>query len=194
MQGLSEEALVLRAVKSGAWKSLFFLVRELSLKKSLEFNLDSLKDLAHASGWTHEYLHIEPHVRALLSGGPVEPNAAVEKALLETSKTVESILLIATDESCPLHIPLVRGPADRRVRQMLGQDENEERVKVLVGTPPSGILLMDSYLETDLWLNSCQEAAVADILRVHEYSYVKTIMDYCGKAAEINNSEGKYWE
>jgi hypothetical protein len=184
----------LGVVKSGAWRCLFFLVQELSSKKSGEVKIsETLKKLAETSGWKDEYTFIEPYILDILSGKPVDTNAIIEGAIAEGNKTVESTLLIATDEDCLFHIPLVKGPADKRAKQASNYDENEERIKVLVGTPPSGLLLMDSYLDTDLWLNNCQEASIADILRVHEYSYIKSIMYACAKAGESIDIEGKLW-
>lgn len=150
-----------------------------------------IKKLAETSGWSNEYRLMEPYIFNLIAGKPVDINTAIEKAITESNKAGENTLLIATDENCSFHIPLVKGPADKRAKELLNQEENEERVKVLVGTPPSGLLLMDSYLESDLWLNNCQEATVADILRVHEYSYIKNIMNNCAKAAISNTSEGR---
>ncbi len=113
-----------------------------------------------------------------------DAKALVEAAAKEASKGFESDLLIATDENCTLHAPLVpdRNSAER-AKQIKEQPENEERLRVLVGTPPYGILLMDDYLETDLWLNNCPAAPVSDILRVHEYVYLKHIVETCDSAA-----------
>ena len=179
----------MRAVKSGAWKCLFFLVRELSFKKDEEVKIsisEPMRRVAKKNGWKDEYQFIESYILDILSGKEVDTSTVVERLI------TESTLLIATDKNCPSHIPLVKGPADKRAKQLYFQDENEERVKVLVGTPPSGLLLMDSYLETDLWLNNCQEASIAEILRVHEYSYIKSIIDACAKASGSNDVEGIY--
>lgn len=188
---MSEEALAERAVRSGAWKCLFFLIRELSLKKTdASFN-DSLAALAAETGWNAEYRLVEPHVLQLLAGNSVDVNAVVANVLAAANKSAENSLLIATDESYSLHIPLVKKPADERMRQLAEQSETEERVKLLVGTPPFGLLLMDSFLQSDQWLANCCPAKVSDILRVHEYSYVRNIIEQCAKAAEQGNSEGK---
>jgi len=173
------EKLLERAMKSGAWKYLFFLLGKVGGCSKL------LKKSAEESGWATEYQVLEPFIHQVLAGNIIDTNAVIEKAITGDNKKVESILLIATDASCPQHIPLVKGPADKRLKQMKEQVESEERVKLLVEPPPSGLLLIDEYLETDLWLSSCQEATIVDILRVHEYSYVKQIIDHCKKAEEL---------
>lgn len=181
-------------MRSGAWKCLFFLAQELIPKKITEIQVPvygSLEKLSEVNGWHAEYHLIESFVLDLQSGKSVDINRVIEKVIADTSNKVESTLLIATDENCGMHIPLPKGPSDKRMKELLNQPENEERLKVLVGTPPYGILLMDNYLETDLWLKNCQEATIVDILRVHEYSYIKSMIDSCAKASEDEESEGK---
>ncbi len=112
------------------------------------------------------------------TGTQIDIKAAMEEATKKSGAGCESDLLIATDEDCALHASLPK-TRDARAKQMCEQPENEERLRVLVGSPPYGILLMDEYLETDLWLNSCQAAPAADILRVHEYSYIHNVMESC---------------
>lgn len=173
-------------MKSGAWKCLFLLAQGLSHTKINEIKTpsgESLEVLAKISGWETEYHSVEAFILDLQAGKTVDINTAIEKVIAASNGSAESMLLIATDEDCSLHIPLVKGPSSKRMRQMIDQSENEERLKVLVGTPPYGILMMDRYLETDLWLRHCQEAPIADILRVHEYSYIKNLIDLCKKAS-----------
>lgn len=192
-QGLSKEVLLEKAVKNGAWKCLFFLIQEISANKSVEERaifIESIKKLAETSGWNAEYQLLQSSISDVLSGKTVDINSIIKNAISESNKDIESTLLIATDENCSLHVPLVKKPADMRLKQMQHNVENEERVNLLVGTPPSGLLLMDSYLETDLWLKNCQEAPIADILRVHEYLYVKRVMDLCARLGENNDPEG----
>jgi acetoin utilization deacetylase AcuC-like enzyme len=104
----------------------------------------------------------------------------IEQALAAASKGCEGNLLIASDEECNAHVPgpTTTAPEDR-ARYVREQPENDERLKVLIGSPPSGILLTDHCLDNDLWLNNCQSAPISDILRVHEYSHVQFLRRTC---------------
>lgn len=99
--------------------------------------------------------------------------------LLEKTKDHENNLLIATDDDCNLHAPLCTVSKSTRFLQQQDQPENEDRLKVLVGTPPYGILMSDDNIENDFWLNKCEPASIADILRVHEYSFIKYLKESC---------------
>lgn len=131
-----------------------------------------MRDFAALHGWLEEYKVIEHFIQELQEGKKVEINKAIEEAKKTAWKDNGNALLIATDEDCYLHAPLAKYSKDARSKQLLEQPENEERLRCLVGTPPLGILNTDDYLESDVWLNSCQPAAISDILRVHEYSYI----------------------
>lgn len=50
--------------------------------------------------------------------------------------------------------------------------DREERLKVIIGAPPLGILMNDEYIESVLWLNKVEPAQISDILRVHEFSHI----------------------
>lgn len=179
----------MKAVTSGAWKCLFFLSKKIFPKPLSDIKSSSgepLHKVAEENGWHDEYNLIQILITEMLLGKDINVNLSIEKVIAEANKNVKNNFLIATDEVCGLHIPLPKDSSEKRFRQLLNQSENEERLKVIVGTPPCGVLMMDSYLETDLWLNNCQEAAIADILRVHEYSYVQNIMKIC---KEIENDK-----
>lgn len=112
-------------------------------------------------------------------GAQINIQEIIEKVNSSTIKECESNLLIATDEDCFLHAPLSTLSKAARALQYQEQPENEERLRVLVGTPPSGILMTDDNIENDLWLNKCEQATIADILRVHEYSFIKFLKQSC---------------
>ena len=139
-----------------------------------------------SEGWSAEFAAIEPFVQKLQEGQQVDKQAAVEAAINATEK---DSLLIVTDEDCGQHAPLAKQSKDMRALQLSDQPENEERLKVLVGTPPYGILMMDDYLDNDLWLSGCQAATISDILRVHEYAYVKHLLSSCAAVPSLENGD-----
>ena len=118
-------------------------------------------------------------VAELQEGKEVDIARTLEQALAGANNGCEGYLLVATDEECYAHVPSPTTAGEERVRHFREQPENEERLKVLVGSPPSGILLTDHCLENDLWLNSCQSATMSDILRVHEYSHLQFVRRAC---------------
>ena len=140
---------------------------------------NNLFELACESGWEKEYKLLEPFLIEYRRGNEIDLNKTIEFVISEAGKERASLLLIATDEECMDHIPLVKLNWTQYLKQLDSQPENEERLKALVDTPPYGILMMENYLETDLWLSNCQQAPISDILRVHDYSYIKKIKDSC---------------
>ncbi|OEH78302.1 putative histone deactylase [Cyclospora cayetanensis] len=80
--------------------------------------------------------------------------------------------LLATHESCMRHLPLPE-PSDfpvKRFKLMQRFPENPSRLEVLV-QPSSGVLKAAEFRHLD-WIDSAPPASLADILRVHDVSYI----------------------
>lgn len=181
-----EEQVVFLIVKAGAWKCLFDLCKNkgIKLKELKNKKNKSVGDFAEEAGWGDEYKFIESNIEQMLGGMDINTFEVIEQAKKAGLKECESTFLIASDEKCYMHSALPADAKESRARQQQLLPENEGRLKVIVGSPPSGILLMDDYLENDLWLNNCQSASIADILRVHEFSYIDHIKGLCSSIPE----------
>jgi len=174
------EKIAENCIMKGAWECLFLLV-----KKSLISDITTIKnsngntllEIAEKSGFANEFRLLYTSIIEIQKGKSVDIKLVIENAINETNKNNSSTLLVASDEDCLLHVPLSKTSREKREKQMSNYPETDERLKILVGTPPYGILMNDEYLESDLWLNNCEAAPISDILRVHEYFYIKNLMN-----------------
>jgi acetoin utilization deacetylase AcuC-like enzyme len=66
--------------------------------------------------------------------------------------------------------------------------ENPDRLTVLL-QPPFGILLSDFFIKNCAYKQDTQQAAIADIVRVHDYAYLNSIKQLCDglKTSNFNN-------
>lgn len=89
--------------------------------------------------------------------------------------------LIVTDEICTKHanFPSTITKKHDKIMHLLTQPENQRRLEV-ISEKPEGSLLVDEFQDL-VWKNNIRPANIADILRVHEYSYVKKLKDFIEK-------------
>ena len=70
--------------------------------------------------------------------------------------------------------------------------ENPDRLSVLL-QPPFGILLSDFFINNCQFKQETKLAAIADIVRVHDFAYVNNIKNLCGEMKKNNfTGIGKY--
>lgn len=84
----------------------------------------------------------------------------------------EAGTLLATHETCMHHLPLPE-PSDfpvKRFKLMQRFPENPSRLEVLVH-PSSGVLKAAEFRHLE-WIDSAAPASLADVLRVHDVSYI----------------------
>ncbi|KAL8447161.1 hypothetical protein Emag_004427 [Eimeria magna] len=84
----------------------------------------------------------------------------------------ECATLLATHETCMQHLPLPE-PSDypvKRFKLMQRFPENPSRLEVLVN-PSAGVLRASEFSHLH-WVDSAPAASLADVLRVHDVSYV----------------------
>jgi acetoin utilization deacetylase AcuC-like enzyme/ankyrin repeat protein len=94
--------------------------------------------------------------------------------------------LVVTHELCLEHgaLPIAYREVPELVsKQKRIQNENPFRLEVLSANP-QGALLVDEFADNLLWMNNPLPATVSDILRVHEYSYFRSIQSKCEELRE----------
>ena len=79
----------------------------------------------------------------------------------------------------------------KRVKSRSTTYENPDRLNVLL-QPPFGILLNDCLLSSCKLVNNSTKATLSDILRVHEYGYVKDVKERCEELKRNDIQTVKY--
>lgn len=159
------------AVRSAAWDCLKLLIdsgdRE-NLLKLVNGSGQTATELAEICGYGSEF-------EGALSGAPV----------LTPRKT-----LIVTHDICKEHatLPVQIQSTHSLAKQRKMQAENPTRLQVLQEAP-NGALLVDEFVDNLLWVWTPPPAAMADILRVHDYSYIHTVSSLC---AEMEDDQAPY--
>eukprot|EP00238_Polyblepharides_amylifera_P000660 CAMPEP_0196572032 /NCGR_PEP_ID=MMETSP1081-20130531/2154_1 /TAXON_ID=36882 /ORGANISM="Pyramimonas amylifera, Strain CCMP720" /LENGTH=829 /DNA_ID=CAMNT_0041889213 /DNA_START=35 /DNA_END=2524 /DNA_ORIENTATION=+ len=123
------------------------------------------------------------HVAAMeiLQAAQTDPSADLKLDSGSSSALDPAPLLIVAPKECHLHITCgtpVRGASDT-------PPENDSRLTVL--THPDRGILRSSLLSDarTVWPSSVSPAAMVDVLRVHDYPYVKRLQEVC---ARLNRS------
>jgi len=145
------------AVRSAAWDCLAVLLETKSREKMLkQVNgcSQTPREVAESCGYSSEF-------QACLAGSPTST----------PRKT-----LIVTHDICKEHaaLPVSLQTPSSLARQRKAQAENPTRLQVLQQAP-NGALLVDEFVDNLLWVWTPAPAAVGDVLRVHDFSYVDKI-------------------
>ncbi|KAK3259135.1 hypothetical protein CYMTET_31855, partial [Cymbomonas tetramitiformis] len=122
-------------------------------------------------------------------------------SLLETESDESTQEYVWEEEMMPMHSAhawqcrtLVIAPKECHLHQTCpwpvprqGEEpppENDTRLDVLTN-PESGILRCAALQQKVEWAETCKPAPMADVLRVHEYSYVRRVLEQCGRLAVL---------
>ncbi len=96
--------------------------------------------------------------------------------------------LIVYNSKCTLHGDLTDDNPILRLKRRMSQVENPDRISVLF-QPPFGILLSDFCLQRFTFRESPKPACLADILRVHDFNYIESILKFCNSLKEENRTK-----
>lgn len=100
--------------------------------------------------------------------------------------------LIVTDERCEQHAGFENySNIPKRVRHKDEQPENAERLMVLIDKDRGVLTAMDEFKNNnEVFVKEVvQEAAHADVFRVHDYNYLMKVIDLCENKLKNSNNE-----
>eukprot|EP00743_Colponemidia_sp_Colp-15_P001992 GILK01002165.1.p1 GENE.GILK01002165.1~~GILK01002165.1.p1 ORF type:complete len:1017 (+),score=168.44 GILK01002165.1:92-3142(+) len=93
--------------------------------------------------------------------------------------------LLVYHDACLDHTPLPGDPLQRHKKKQ-EIPENPDRLQVLIGNP-TGLFLQDEFVDSLLWLSEYDSCPLGDIVKVHDYNYIKMLQQKCAKLESAAN-------
>ena len=158
--------------------------------------LNAAEKVAEMCGYSEHYSAIDALSRQGCQAGEGTPLSALLVALPEKlasakSRQLKKKTLVITDQFLLKHAGFYNyANIQERVLQKNGQPENAERLMVLIDKDKGVLTKSDEFLKNDDYIlrEVSAPAKLADILKVHDYRYIKDLMKKC-QALEENDDE-----
>jgi hypothetical protein len=103
--------------------------------------------------------------------------------------------LILTHNMCFKHGYISDNNPIKKIIHRRTTPENPDRLTVLL-QPPFGILLSDYFIKNCIFKDNANHATLSDVLRIHDYKYVKSFKNVCDEFKSKNithvNQYGNY--